>query len=204
MLKNCGLANINASFGQKGKKRNWEVGQDFFQTSNYIRAIFWKSIAYIHIFVIIFIACAIQYHRSVFIFIVRRILSTQLLFNVSGHSLPTKLYIDPLLTVHDGRLTIRGVARSWRLRNNWWRHYPLRAPILIRIRNRRVSKPLFCNEPCGFRTNRTCDRTLRLAANTTQKETQHTVKRRGYWTKLFLKNYIREVSKPYDYGYDYV
>ena len=29
---------------------------------------------------------------------------------------------------------------------------------------------------------------LGMAANTTQKETQHTVKRHGYWTKLFLKH----------------
>ena len=79
------------------KKRNWEVGQDFFQTSNYIRAIFLKSIAYMYIFVIFFIACAIQYHLNVFIFIVRRILSTQLSLNVSGHCLPTKLYIDPYI-----------------------------------------------------------------------------------------------------------
>ena len=92
MLKNCSLSNI---IWTKRKTRNWEVGQDFFQTSNYIRAIFWKSIECIYIFVIFFIACAIQYHRSVFIFIVRRILSTQLSLNISGHSLPTKLYIDP-------------------------------------------------------------------------------------------------------------
>ena len=31
--------------------------------------------------------------------------------------------------------------------------------------------------------------TLRKAAITTQKETQHTVKLHGYWTKLFLKHY---------------
>ena len=77
MLKNCGLANINALLGLKGK-RNWEVGQGFFQTSNYIRASFWKSIEHICIFAIFFISCAIQYHRSVFIFTVRRILNIQL------------------------------------------------------------------------------------------------------------------------------
>ena len=81
----------------KGEKRNWEEGRDFFQTSNYIRAIFWKSINYIYMLVIFYIACAIQYHRIVFIFIVRRIMSTQLWLNVSGHSLPTKLYIDPYM-----------------------------------------------------------------------------------------------------------
>ena len=100
MLINCGLANINALLGQKGKKRNWGVGQGFFQTSNYIRAIFFrKNRAYICIFVIFFISCAIQYHRSVFIFTVRRILSIQLWLNVLGHSLPTKLYVDPYIEI---------------------------------------------------------------------------------------------------------
>ena len=42
------------------------------------------------------------------------------------------------------RLTIREL-RTWRLRNNWWRHYPLRAPIRNHIHNRRVStQPLYC------------------------------------------------------------
>ena len=95
MLKNCGLTNINALLGQKGKNVTGKWDRAFFQTSNYIRAIFWKSKEHICIFVIFLISCAIQYHRSVFIFTVRRILSIQLWLNVLGHSLPTKLFIDP-------------------------------------------------------------------------------------------------------------
>ena len=43
------------------------------------------------------------------------------------------------------RLTIRVVVRSWRLRDIWWRHYPVRAPIRNRIRNRMISKTLYWN-----------------------------------------------------------
>ena len=32
------------------KKRNWQVGQGFFKTSNYIRVTFWKSIEHIYIY----------------------------------------------------------------------------------------------------------------------------------------------------------
>ena len=74
------------------------MGQGFFQTSHYIRAIFWKRIEHIYIYVIFFISCAIQcHHPSVFIFTVQRILSPQLWLNVLGHSLPTKLYIEPYI-----------------------------------------------------------------------------------------------------------
>ena len=44
MLTNCGLANINALLGQKEKHVTGKWDSAFFQTSNYIRDIFWKWI----------------------------------------------------------------------------------------------------------------------------------------------------------------
>ena len=86
----------------KGEKRNWEVGQNFFQTSNYIRAIFGKVYIYIYN---IFTVCAIQYHLSVFIFIVRGILSTQFSLNVSDTVCPRNCILTNKLLascVHQG------------------------------------------------------------------------------------------------------
>ena len=94
MLKKCGLVNKNALFGQKGKNVTGKRDKAFYQTSNYIRAIFWKMIEHIYICNIFHFMCY-SVSSECFIFTVRRILSLQLWLNVLGHSLPTKLYIDP-------------------------------------------------------------------------------------------------------------
>ena len=117
MLKNCSLSNINALFGQKGKNVTGKWDRTFFNFKLHPGYFLENYKVYMYIFVIFLIACAIQYHRSVFIFIFRRILSTQLSLSISGHSLPTKLYIDPYKPHNSNATCHLQVCAPWRTQN---------------------------------------------------------------------------------------